>query len=266
MDCFVADVHRLTSVRHPVFPADQSTYPSRSRIHRAQAGAIALRPDQLLSKSGAQLAVVIDDRAISVNGNDAVVEAAIAPPLRHTLIDSQREHDFMFFGMFAQPQHFRAFERHAVGGQASVELLRRRMVPTGIINCVIQPGGITGEEGLAEGRQLSALPRGFSDQRAGYSDSSAQIIVFGSGLNHGDAHGVGHILYSLARAGHACALPPSTARTRNCSPSLSGAFATTSSTGSAGPGFIGSHDIGQEAKRKTWGRYERYRVLPVFEK
>ena len=192
MDGLIADMQSLARMGHPVLPADQAADAPNGGINRAEAGAIALSPNQLLGVGGAQLAVVVHDRAIGVDGDDAVVQAAIAASPGHALVDAQQQDDVMLARFVAQLSHLGAVQGHAVGDQAGVEFLGRRVIPTGVIDGVIQPGRVAGEEGLAESGQLGAARSRLADQRAGCRDGLAQIIIDGARLNNGDADASGH--------------------------------------------------------------------------
>ena len=76
-----------------------------------------------------------------------------------------------------------------MAAEAGVELLGRRVIPAGVVDSIIQPGRVAGEEGLAEGGQLSAIARRFGDEGASFVDALVEVVVDRSRLDEGDARG-----------------------------------------------------------------------------
>ena len=206
--------------------------------------------------------MVIGDRAIAVHSDDAVVEAAVAASAGKAFVEAQDEDDVVFLGGIAKLARLGAVDPQAVGGEARVDPLGRRVIPAGVIDCVIEPGGVAGEEGLAEGGQPGApgapLPESANRRPRRSAPGRNRLVELESGRRG---------WHRTWREGIS-PQPSSTARTRNWLAIAVGGVGDGFVNRKRATGDVGAHDIGQGQRRGcrvNMRRVEFFQLLKVIE-
>ena len=139
-----------------MLPADQRADFTGGGLRRAQAGPVAGAPDEALGEGRAQLAVMVAQRAVGVEGEQCVVERVAA-----ALVDAHHQHDAGLARLPRQGLRLRAGHGQAVGVEFGEDGFGAGVIPERGAGADVQPGGIAGQPGLAEGDELRASAGGF---------------------------------------------------------------------------------------------------------
>ena len=146
---------------HPVLPAVEATHGEGPEGVGAQAVAVAGRPGQPFLVRRHELAVHRAHRALRIEVDERGVDAvppAIQRPLDHAQIDGGP----VIAGALTHPVEMPRLQLHGLIEIVGVDLLLERRVE-GRPARALDPEGITGHQGLAEGHQPGACGRGLLD-------------------------------------------------------------------------------------------------------
>jgi hypothetical protein len=92
---------------------------------------------------------MIEELSVRAEGQQAVVERAVAGSLCDPFVDAGHYNQVVLAGRFAEPHCLFAEYDYAVLAESREDPLRRLVVPEGRAGAVVEPGGVAGQPRLA---------------------------------------------------------------------------------------------------------------------